>query len=408
MKVSTKSKINKLVFLCAFTYFISYITRKNFSTIIVAVSSGTGVSQSNLGLALTGTFITYGIGQLISGFLGDRFQPKKLVALGLLVTIIANICLSLCGANYVLMTVLWCINGFAQAFMWPPIVKLMTDRLSDEEYKKQTQKISWGSTFATIFLYLACPLIISLLNWESVFYFSAIIGIVGLIYWWVSCPIIELKREEKVEVSSNNKIKIRNYLWLLLPIMFAIVLQGILRDGVTDWMPSYIKETYSLSDEISILTGVILPIFAMFSYAVATWAYTKKLKNPLLCSGVIFGVGAICSIVLYLFPSVSPVLSVSMSGIITACMHGVNLLLICILPAFFKKWGNVSMISGLLNCCTYIGSALSAYVIPLIAEGAGGWSMNLLVWAILAVVGTVVCILTVPSWAKFEKNTKTE
>ena len=212
MKISTKSKINKLVFLCAFTYFISYITRKNFSTIIVAVSSGTGVSQSNLGLALTGTFITYGIGQLISGFLGDRFQPKKLVALGLLVTIIANICLSLCGANYVLMTVLWCINGFAQAFMWPPIVKLMTDRLSDEEYKKQTQKISWGSTFATIFLYLACPLIISLLNWESVFYFSAIIGIVGLIYWWVSCPIIELKREEKVEVSSNNKIKIRNYL----------------------------------------------------------------------------------------------------------------------------------------------------------------------------------------------------
>ena len=48
-------------------------------------------------------------------------------------------------------------------------------------------------------------------------------------------------------------------------VMVAIVLQGALRDGVTTWMPSFISETFHLSSEVSILSGVCLPLFAIFS-----------------------------------------------------------------------------------------------------------------------------------------------
>ena len=44
-------------------------------------------------MALTGSFITYGTGQIISGVLGDRISPKKLVSRGLLVTVLMNVLL---------------------------------------------------------------------------------------------------------------------------------------------------------------------------------------------------------------------------------------------------------------------------------------------------------------------------
>ena len=50
-------------------------------------------------------------------------------------------------------------------------------------------------------------------------------------------------------------------------IMIAIVLQGMLRDGVTTWMPSLIGETYNLGSSIAILTSVVLPIFSILSFS---------------------------------------------------------------------------------------------------------------------------------------------
>ena len=57
----------------------------------------------------------------------------------------------------------------------------------------------------------------------------------------------------------------------LFGVMIAIVMQGMLRDGVTTWMPSYISETYNLSNAIAILTGVVLPVFSNGSLLTDYW-----------------------------------------------------------------------------------------------------------------------------------------
>ena len=85
-------------------------------------------------MAVTGTFITYGIGQLVSGVLGDMLSPKKLVLCGLVGTVLMNIAIPFCTSPYQ-MLIVWSVNGFAQSFMWPPIVKLMTAIYSEEEYE---------------------------------------------------------------------------------------------------------------------------------------------------------------------------------------------------------------------------------------------------------------------------------
>ena len=90
--------------------------------------------KSSASLALTASAATYGAGQLISGFLGDRIEPKKLILVGLLLTITTNFLLPFCKEASQ-MTVIWAVNGFAQALIWPPLVRIMTSVFKKEDYQ---------------------------------------------------------------------------------------------------------------------------------------------------------------------------------------------------------------------------------------------------------------------------------
>ena len=403
MKLTAKKQISALVFLCAFTYFISYLTRKNFAAIIEEISVATGNARSSLAIASTGMFITYGAGQLVSGYLGDRVQPKILVALGLMVSSVMNLLMMV--RCLPLQIVLWCINGFAQAFMWPPIVKTMTAMLSTDDYSANTQKVIWGSTLATIVIYLVGPAIISISSWEYVFVFSGAFGILGTIVWWFKCPKIELvQRPKQIEVGEKKR---GVFAPVLIAILLSIICMGMLRDGAEEWMPSFIKDHFMVDTEIAILTVVVLPIFALICIAIATQLYRKVLKNPALCAAVIFGVGLVAGTILYFFGGVNMILSIALFAILTGCMHGVNLILICILPGLYKKTGRVSLMSGLLNSFTYIGSATMTYLTPALVEnGLGGydWGVALLVWLGVAVLGTLCCVISIRPWKKYEKR----
>lgn len=397
-KLSTKRDVNFLAFLFALTYMVSYITRINYGAIIVEMESATGFSKSMLSLAVTGSFITYGVGQIISGIIGDKISPKRLVSYGLCLTVLMNVFIPLCNNPY-LMCAVWCINGFAQSFMWPPLVRLMTTLLTAEDYKSTTAKVSWGSSFGTILVYLLSPVLISLFNWKAVFWFSAICGAVMIFVWnKFSYEVGTVKRQKSEQVVSNDK-KYSLLTPLMIFIMVAIIFQGMLRDGVTTWMPSYIKDTYKLGNEISILTGVVLPIFSILCFQLAAKLYIKKLTNPLTCAAVFFGIGVVSALGIYLFTGTSAICSVIFSALITGGMHGVNLMLICMLPQYFENSGKVSTVSGVINSCTYIGSALSTYGIALLSEKLG-WDFTLLSWFVIALLGMIICFAWKNSWKK--------
>ncbi|MBP3705031.1 MAG: hypothetical protein J6I98_05815 [Clostridia bacterium] len=109
--------------------------------------------------------------------------------------------------------------------------------------------------------------------------------------------------------------------------------------------------------------------------------------------------GTLAALALMLVTGRSAAGSIACTALLTGCMHGVNLILICMLPHYFKKTGRVSFISGTLNACTYIGSAASTYLIPLLL-GDGSWNTTVLLWAAAAALGTVICALCVPAWKK--------
>lgn len=396
-EIQNKRQLSKLILLFACTYMVSYLTRINYGTIISAMVTQTGFSKDSLSMALTGSFITYGAGQIVSGIMGDRISPKRLVSCGLVVTVLMNILLPFCG-NPWLMCAVWCVNGFAQSFMWPPIVRLMSTLLSERDYQVASVRVSWGSSVGTILLYLLSPLILAVLPWKWVFWLCAIGGATMLLVWHRTAPDIPVYAKSKDNGAQTQK-HVGIFSPLVIAIMLAIALQGMLRDGVTTWMPSYISETYNLSSSISIFSGVLLPLFGIASFYIASRIYGGKLKSPVTCSGIIFAVGSTAALGLFFLNGTSVIGSVLLSALLTGCMHGVNLLLICMVPPFFKSQGNVSTVSGMLNACTYVGSAISTYGIARLS-GSIGWRNTVFVWFLIAFAGTAVCFLSSRSWNK--------
>lgn len=395
-RLQDRQQINRLAFLFAVTYMISYITRINYGAVIAEMETATHISKPLLSMAVTGSFITYGAGQIVSGLCGDRFSPKKLIFYGLALSSLMNILIPICRSPYQMLAV-WCVNGFAQAFMWPPMVRLMSALLPKEDYKKTSVKVSWGSSVGTIVIYLISPLLISALGWRAVFFFSAICGIVMLFVWNRYAYDIEIDR--KCKAPERKNVRSAFLTPLMISIMLAIVFMGMIKDGVTTWMPSYISETYHMNRRISILTGVVLPIFSILCFQIASKLYRKKFTNPLLCAGVIFGAGSVSALSLFLFSGQNAALSVLFSAMLTGCMHGVNLMLISMIPAFFEKRGNVSTVSGVLNACTYLGSAISTYGIALLSEHFS-WEYTILTWLLIAAAGTLLCLVSVKPWEK--------
>jgi len=395
--ISDKKAVNRLALLFTLMYMVSYITRINYGAVISEMVKDTGYSKSMLSMALTGSFITYGVGQIISGVLGDRFSPKKLLSIGLLLSCFMNVLIPLCSNPYQMLGV-WCVNGFAQSFMWPPLVRMMTALLSMEDYSRVSVKVSWGSSFGTIIVYLVAPLLISTLGWKSVFLFSAAIGVLMLVIWQLGrydvAPTSSVKREDLQPTEKKNLIRF----WMI-GILIAIVLMGLLRDGVTTWMPSYIGETYKLGSAVSILTGVVLPVFGIGCFQLSAMVYRKKPGAPLLVAALFFSLGAVSALFLNFVSGGSAILSVVFSALLTGSMHGVNLILISMLPPFFRDTGKVSTVSGVLNACTYIGSALSTYGTALLTEQFG-WSVTLILWVAVAAVGAAICFSLTGAWKK--------
>ena len=393
-----KKKVNRFIFLCAFIYFVSYVTRINYGAVLAEMVTDTGLSMSILSVALIGSFITYGAGQLVSGFLGDHIHPKKLLATGLLVTTAINFTIPLCRSAS-MMAVLWCINGFAQSFMWPPLVKTMLMLLSMEDYEAKVVNVGFGSLGGTIFVYLIAPVCIMISGWKLMFLLSGTLGLVGLFVWTRFCPSFTLTFPER-QVSDGRKHSGSNiFSPLLLIAIITILMQGIVRDGVTTYMPSFISETYHLSNEISILTGVLLPIFSLISTRAAAKLHLKLIPNLLACSTVLFLACTASAIPLYFLYETSPVLSITMLTLISAFVHGVNLMITTLLPPKLADREHLSTMAGMINSFAYVGSAISTYLIPMAAEGYG-WSATLLIWVAASIIGTAACAMCIPIYAK--------
>lgn len=405
-----RAEARRLTLLCAAVYFCSYLTRLDYGAVMVEMVRAEGFSRVDASAALTGLFITYGFGQLISGYLGDRVKPQLLIFFGLIACGLMNLLIPFCPSP-AWMTVVWSVNGLAQAMMWPPLVRIMSQHMTESEYKVATVHVSWGSSLGTIVIYLMIPLLLKVSSWRGVFYCAAAVGMGMAVFWMARYGRVErtlpLQEQAAPADEPGDAGKSGGGLRALMPLlaimMGVIICQGTLRDGITTWMPTYLADTYHMENGKSILTGVLLPLFGMVCYQIVLWMNRKLVKNELQCAAIIFGVGLVSLLALRLLHAHSFALSVLILAFAVASMHGVNLIMTSMTPKYLAGSGKISMISGLLNACTYIGSALSMYGVALIADRFG-WTVTESLWCAVALLGTLCAAACVPKWGKLRKG----
>ena len=405
-----RAEARRLTLLCAAVYFCSYLTRLDYGAVMVEMVRAEGFSRVDASAALTGLFITYGFGQLISGYLGDRVKPQLLIFFGLIACGLMNLLIPFCPSP-AWMTVVWSVNGLAQAMMWPPLVRIMSQHMTESEYKVATVHVSWGSSLGTIVIYLMIPLLLKVSSWRGVFYCAAAVGMGMAAFWMARYGRVErtlpLQEQAAPADEPGDAGKSGGGLRALMPLlaimMGVIICQGTLRDGITTWMPTYLADTYHMESGKSILTGVLLPLFGMVCYQLVLWMNRKLVKNELQCAAIIFGVGLVSLLALRLLHAHSFALSVLILAFAVASMHGVNLIMTCIAPRYLAGSGQIAMISGMVNACTYIGSALSMYGVALIADRFG-WTVTESLWCAVALLGTLCAAACVPKWGKLRKG----
>lgn len=410
-KLKDKKFIILLFSICFLVYLSTYLGRLNYSASITAILSEGNFTKSQTGLIGTTFFFTYGIGQFISGFLGDKFSAKKLVFIGVFISAITNLCMAITN-NYISMAICWSINGLFQAFIWSPMIKFVVDFLDDNIKAKACIYLNLSVPLGTMLAYFMTAHIIAIKSWKFVFIVSGIILLVISILWLISCILIEknainkgieYNKYELINNTNKNNNNINTFYVILssgfIFLIFSLIVQGCLKDGVTNWVPVYINETYNLGNFISIIITIIIPIFNVFGVYFAS-LLNYKIKNEIKTSAIFFFICSICLIILFIFSGKSIFISLLMLGISTTTMMAVNTLLIGLLPTNFDKINKVSSISGILNSFVYIGGAISTYGIGIMSENIG-WKNTILVWVILAIISCIICLSVLKKWKNY-------
>lgn len=414
-------RLQLLSFFCCLAYFASYTTRINYTAVRLAIADELALTRPELvlelGLAISAASLSYGFGQFVSGVLGDRFQPGRLVCAGLGGAVLCNLLMPLLYPSVYWMALVWGVNGFFQSLIRPPLGRIIAANFDEKGYIDTCVSVSNSSQVATILTYLLIPLCLHLFDhdWRPAFLLPAALGVITLAFWLLLVPSLskgssagrphaDSKRSERSERPAPLlSILFQSGLYILI---LPVAIHGLLRDGITAWMPDFIAEVGGLGTGVSILTTAVLPVFCIFCVIAA-----KKICNSIASDGkssaLFFAVSAAsAALIIPLLNHVNPVtfgVIVLLMALITGCMHGANHIFITRIPGAFKKTGRVSGVVGILNAITYIGGALSPHAVALVASEYG-WNAAVLLWAILAALSVVLCAAACRKWNAFRAS----
>ena len=402
-------------------YFVSYFSRKDFAAVMAGMISDGSISRANAGLVGTMLFAFYGVGQLISGYLGDKMKPRSLIMIGLSTTAICNALMPFMPE--VGMIIVWGINGLAQAMLWPPIVKILATHLDHKTYVTAHLVVTSAAHFATVLLYLYVPLCLTLMTWRTVFLTAYLLAALSLVVFVVAIHILLPKESASANLASANanarprSVDDEKLFHVLrksgiFTVFVCIIVVGFLRDGIESWLPMLYSEAFSKDVSESTLVSIVLPIFSILSIAIVTALHRKRvLNNEVRGAMILFAISVCAALPLVFLLEMDGVFSRTVALLLTAficgAMHGVNFLLISCLPGRFAHVGRSATVSGVCNSCVYIGAAISTYGIALVSERLG-WSATAGTWCGILAVGIVFALLSYKKYTAMLKKQSAE
>lgn len=369
-----KTKSRGLILLCWLIYTCSYIGKIGYTANIIRIENNYNISHAAAGTVSTFFFFAYGCGQILNGIFCKKYNLKYVVFCSLLLSGICNFLMGILP-TFALQKYIWLVNGLVLSVLWPSLTRCLSERLDENAIPKSV--VAMGTTVAvgTVLVYGLSALFVEFFFYQLIFYVAAVLLPVFGIVWLVFIDrysVTELKPKTEESYIEQSKRRDRSF-WITAAVLslFAIVV-NLVKDGLTTWVPSILKDIYLLPDSLSVLLTLLLPVLAIFGTSVAV-ALQKKISNFV---GICIFLFALCTLLIggvILFLHTSVVIALISFSLVSCFMAGINNVITSMVPLYWKDKVNSGLFAGVLNGFCYVGSALSSFALGLIAD-KWGWN----------------------------------
>ena len=397
VNVLNNKKSNFLIFLCWAAYTAAYVARLNYNASIVEILAQLNVTKEAAGTVSSFFFFAYGAGQLVNGLLSKRYNTKYSVTFALVASCIINLGMTFCNGIGA-MKILWLFNGVFQSILWSSLIKTLSDNLADDKLPKAVMVMSTTVASGTFTAYGLSALFSALnMSWTSIFYVaSAIVGVISVV-WFAGISTIQ-KSAKKSEVAENkmqNKLSVTPLLvFTVIVILVSAVTNGFIKDGITTWVPSILKENFGMPSSLSIIVTLLLPIVSIFGASLVKTMH-KRQKNENVLNGIYYFVAMILAgLILLTINLKSAPLTLILFGGIACLMSAVNNVITSVVPLYSRDKIDSGLSAGLLNTFCYIGSTLATSLLGKIAD-TKGWNDVFICILLFTVTAFVVCCISV-------------
>lgn len=383
-KEKNVSEATFLIFLSWLVYTISYLGKVNYSANITQVIDFYGITKAQAGTVPTFFFFAYGVGQVINGLLCKKYNIKWMIFLSLSVSGIVNLIIAV-STNFSIVKWLWLINGASLSVLWPTIIRQLSEALPQKVLG--TSSVVMGTTVAigTLIIYGLSSVFAAIHNFKLSFYTAAIAVFIVAVIWIIFYNRVlalaknERDQEEPVEITQSEKPiekeqekGERKLLYILISVLcFFAIGVNLIKDGLTTWVPSILKEEFFMSDSLSILLTLFLPVLAVFGNACALKMHKKFPDYANQCA-VAFGIIGV-SIGVIIGSLSFKVVLLMLVGLVVVNFFAssLNSLITSIFPMFMREKVNSGLFAGVLNGFCYLGSTISSYGLGAIADNFG-------------------------------------
>jgi MFS transporter, OPA family, glycerol-3-phosphate transporter len=311
-------------------YAAYYLVRKNFALAIPDIlKEFPQHSKAELGSAMTGLSIAYGVSKFLMGSVSDRSNPRWFMPLGLLGSCAV---LLVCGfvkeiyASLFLIVALQTLNGWFNGMGWAPCGKTMVHWWSTRERGRVVA--FWnvahnvgGGLVAGLALYG-----VTLFgDWGAKFYFNAFVAAgLAIGIWFLlrdtpqSCglpPVEEYKHDYPENYSADHErvlsfreiffshVLNNKFLWA---IAFANAFAYFVRYGVVDWIPTYLQLAKGFTFADSSLAWSIFEYAAIPGTILCGWMSDKVFGGRRAPATILFMAITLVAVVVYALNTKGP------------------------------------------------------------------------------------------------------
>ena len=385
----------------ALSYWICYVVRNILSVLSPQIVETTDITVEFIGVLSTANMISYAIGQLINGMIGERIKAKYLVSGGL---VAAGFCIALLGLtqSHVVILVAYTMVGFFLSTIFAPLVKVVAENLTD----LYAVRCCLGLSFATLLGSPTAGIVGMYFQWKIAFTVCGAMAVISGVVFFLLMVFLEKKRvvqyqKEKEEQKKSGGIKalIEHE---IIKYSLISVLTGIVRTSVLFWVPTYLSQYlgFSPSHSATIFT-VITGALSAFPYINSLLLYERVFKRNRNKS-LVFAFSASMLSFFMMFAVSNKAVNIVFVLAAVAMNQGASGILWNVYCPSLGETGLVSTATGYLDFLSYIAAAL-ANLLFANAISVIGWQHLILLWSGLMASGF---ILVLP-WKKWRSGRPT-